>query len=482
MKKAIIFIVLAFAAPLFTVAQQTPQFDEDAVVDSLLTINRELREKFPRWKVCEPDLQFQIYQAFKVLKYPEDQLDLQNIEILAAPKKKRERYYDILLITSGTATMNARVIESQIKSLSKILSGRDKVYDPPTRGEVIDDERSYCFEEIPPERPPKPSEAEVIVNYLEPENKEQSIVLSLFEQRLKIGKTGFWLFNKVGNDQVGYPFWTAGENKVILKRPLYNDEPDQGRRFFDLISYHIGGAYRINAGEESDILSWLPSRQLNSEPNGKIIGGLDVHMPFEPDLGISLNLELPFQSANGTQIDDSDFVINGLGAGNTFDGRTFNFNGEGTELGVVPVLRGTGQLTAFYNLWLDKKLAENFFRFEAGVNYINVEEFVAVEEGEGANRAVFLRDMGSSTGVMSYASEDASDMLFAKVTYRNQSVYPFEVSTQISNSILMLDGYLPLFGNWLLLSAKYATPVLRDKRYFEFNNFFMISPIIRITL
>jgi len=479
MKNTIItLLAFVFVAPLATIAQ--PQFDEEAVVDSLLTINEELRTKFPRWKVCEPDLQYQIYQAFKILKYDPDKLDLQNIEVLAAPKDRRERYYEILLITSGSESMNARVIESQIKPISRILSGRTKIYDPPKRGEAIDDERAYCFTDIPKERPPKPSEAEAIQDWLRPNNEEQAITASLFAQSLKIGKTGFWLESKVGNDAIGYPWWSAGENKIILSRPLYNDEPEGERRFWDLISYHIGGVYRIQSGEESEIFTWLPERRLNSEPNGKIIGGLDVHMPFDDNLGIRLNLELPYQSAAETQIDPADYIINPLNGGQ-FDGRQFS-TGRGNVLGVVPILRATGQITAFYNLWVNEKEPENFFRFEAGVNYVDVQEYLAVDVNvPGESRDTRLIGPGEAQGLRSYADVNSGDMLFLKATYRNQSVSPFEVSAQMSNSILTIDGFLPLFGNWFLLQGKYAAP-LRDHRYYEFKNFFMLSPVLRITI
>lgn len=487
MKKIIItLLALVFAAPIVAFAQ--PQFDEDAVVDSLLTINEELRTKFPRWQVCEPDLQYQIYQAFKILKFPPSQLDLNDIEVLAAPRSKRDamKPYEILLISCGSASMNSHLIESQIPTISRILSGANKVYDPPQRGDVIDDPRAYCYTDIPKERPPKPSEAEVIVEWLRPNNQEQAITLSLFEQSLKVGKTGFWLNSKVGNDQVGYPFWTAGENKIVMSRPLYDQDPDGKRRFWELISYHIGAAYRIQSGtgNETDIFSWLPQRQLNSEPNGKIIGGMEVYMPFEQNLGVRLNLELPYQDANNTQIDDADFVIHPIGSSTFVDEQRQFFSGAGPILGVVPVLRHSGQLTAFYNLWLNEDEPENFFRFEAGLNFTEVQEYLAVNvAGEGEARDIRLLDAatGGVSGVRNYSHVNGADMIFLKATYRNQAENPFEFSAQLSNSILSIDGYLPLFGNWFLLQGKYATPV-RDARYYEFDNFFMISPVLRITL
>ena len=81
--------------------------DRRALMDSLTTIDPEIRKYFPRWKVCETDLQIQIYQAFRLVGYDEKLLNMSKIEILTAPHNDPLASYDLLLVTCGDATMNS---------------------------------------------------------------------------------------------------------------------------------------------------------------------------------------------------------------------------------------------------------------------------------------------------------------------------------------------------------------------------------------
>ena len=101
MKKIILVISLFLALSSYALSKQE-------YLDSLSTIDPELRKYFPRWKVCEPDLQYQIYQAFQMLGFNQDQLDIQSIEVLASPKSIRERTYEVLLLSCGAASLNSR--------------------------------------------------------------------------------------------------------------------------------------------------------------------------------------------------------------------------------------------------------------------------------------------------------------------------------------------------------------------------------------
>ena len=83
-------------------------------------------------------------------------------------------------------------------------------------------------------------------------------------------------------------------------------------------------------------------------------------------------------------------------------------------------------------------------------------------------------------GLKLYKPNTFGDWVYFKVEYRNQAVYPFGISFQYANQIGLGRVYLPIF-KWLYLEAKYATP-LRTKNPFEMDNYFMISPVIRITI
>jgi hypothetical protein len=480
----IIVSILMLSATTYKTAAQTPSTDYN-YVDSLTTIDFELRKMFPRWKVCEPDLQFQIYQAFSIYGYSKNELNIEEIEVLASPKPPRERNYEILLISCGKASMNPQEIEQNIKSIAKYLSGEEN-YNIYERLKPGQDPRTYCYIEIPPEIPVKPSEASAIQNYLKPENKIQAITLSLFEQSLKIGETGFWLQNKVGTDEVGYQFWSSGESKITLQRPLMNNTDPATREYVPrLINAYLGGGYRHSSGIDNSgtLFSWVKDRKLNSGSDGKIIAGFDVHMPFHPQFGVGLNLELPLSGLQTDKVAPDTYGYYGTREGVDFQ-RDANYqdprNGDTTisMLGIAPLLRATGQVTLFYNLWVGAdEMPSHYFRFDVGASYAQVDEYLYYTQNYE-----HILERNHVAGLKTYKPDEFADWLYLKAQYRNQQAFPFSLSLQYSNQILLAQAYLPIFGNWFLLEGRFTT-VLRDKlRPYELQNFFMVSPILRITI
>lgn len=455
--------------------------DRKAVFDSLTTLDPEIVQYFPRWKVCEYDLQIQIYQSFIIMGYDKSELDMQNIEILASPRDYEYKPFEILSIKCGKSSLNSVEIESNMGgSLIGYLSG-EQYYSGPRKGDVRDDDakREYCFSDIPPETPLPPAFVDAITDYLRPTNVNHAITISLFEQSLKFGETGFWLRSKIGNDQVGYPFWSAGESKLILQRPLYPNADNASRdRLPYLIDAYVGGGYRITSGinDNSSLLSWVKDRILNTGKGGKLIAGLDFHVPFYPEFGVSFNAEIPLQGLQGNMdIDDPAY------------GYVYRDDVELAEWHpgfgrfrvekVAPMLRATGQIAAFYHWWLNEDHPENYFRFDVGLNYFEVKELAAYRNTD-LNTTFLTLD---ATNLETYKPKEFGDWLFLKVEYRNQAAFPFGLSAQYSNQMLLGRVYIPIFGNWFYLEGKYATP-LRGVRSYEAQNFFMISPVIRLTI
>jgi len=481
MKKIILVISLFLVSVSYSLAKQE-------YIDSLKTIDPELRKYFPRWKVCEPDLQYQIYQAFQMLGFSQEQLDMQSIEVLASPKSIRDRVYEVLLLNCGSASLNSRELDRELKTIVGYLSGSDR-YNRFNR-EWQKGERDYCYVEIPPETPVRADQGAAIRDYFAPTNKRQALTMSLFDQTLKIGATDFWIQNKTGNDQIGYPYYNAGESKVILKRPLYvNNDPATNKNTPYLINAYLGGTYRITTGlsNSNGMFSWLPERSLNTDPGGKLIFGMDVHMPFHPEAGIHVNIEAPINTTDESGIDLEKFGQTMLRPSVDFRRNDIR-NGDPTYVatGVLPILQTTGQVTAFYNLWLNKRKAENYFRFDLGISYAEIREYMYYTEnvdltGDDVPELVYDKMTTNAEGLNLYHPDEFADWLFAKVEYRNQAVFPFSLSLQYSNQIMLARAYMPLFGDWLLLEAKYATP-LRDAYEFEVENFFIISPVIRIAI
>lgn len=497
MKRNILFLLVAAFVFGYTQSDaQTMIPDKRAIVDSLTTIDSEIKGYFPRWKVCERDLQFQIYRSFVNAQYPKESLDMNNIEILAAPRAYDDEPFEIITITCGKESMSAYDIDVQLTEILVGFISGELIYNGPDRGYRSDlATRDYCFNEIPQEIPLSGSQTSAIIDYLQPSNVTHAFTLSMFEQAIKIGKTGFWLRSNIGVDDIGYHFWQAGQGSITLQRPLYiNNDTKTSDRVPYLINAYLGGSYKINTGINRDdipnteemeaarnaggtnsLIDWMQKRTLNSEPKGKLALGMDFHMPFHPEAGLTANFEFPVTKMVTEQIDVTAF---GMMAPNsnvqtTTDGMPV--------LAVVPVLGTTGRISAFYHWWLDPKDPENYFRFDLGLSYNEVQEYAYFQyDTEPGNPQHMLTKHASE--LKFYKPEEFMDWMFAKVEYRNQAAFPFGASVQLSNQVLLARAYIPLFGNWFYLEGKYSTVLRDEKRPFEVGNFFMISPVLRLTI
>ncbi len=462
MKNRYNVILALFAFALVGNVASNAQTSQDTIIRALKTIDPEILQYFPRWRICEPDLQVQIKQNFALMGYNAADLDAQNIIVTCAPLKEGtgEPEYDLILVECGSERMVAAEIASYMKKLSFRIS---------------DPKRPYCYVDIPPAAPPTAQQAATIINYMEPTNVQHAFTLSLFEQALKIGNSGFWLKSSIGTDQVGYQYWSSGEGRVYLQRPLYmNDDQETKRAIPYLMNIRLGAGYRVTGGLDSGkkLLEFIPGRKLNAGAGGKLVGGLDFHMPFKPQFGVGVNLELP---------------LSGISADRAIDPTTYYLNDIGTRRITAPsyavdpyatayLLRGTGQVTLFYNWWVDPSRPENFFRFDVGMSYAEVRETGVFKDTTVGY--TYLANAGVN-GLQTYKNNEVGDWIYAKAEYRNQAAFPFGVSLQYSNQILLGRVYIPVLGDWLYIEGRYSTP-LRGVRPYEIPNFFMISPVLRL--
>ncbi|MFA6570681.1 MAG: hypothetical protein WCT77_05530, partial [Bacteroidota bacterium] len=51
--------------------------DIESLVGKMTKIDPEIMKYFPRWKICETDLQIQIYRTFVLLGFDKDKLNMQ---------------------------------------------------------------------------------------------------------------------------------------------------------------------------------------------------------------------------------------------------------------------------------------------------------------------------------------------------------------------------------------------------------------------
>ncbi|MBI3258221.1 MAG: hypothetical protein HYZ54_01880 [Ignavibacteriae bacterium] len=450
------YLMLAFALVALVIAPKSvfAQKEDSLALIQLKTIDPNLLPYFPRWAITEPNLQLQIYQSFILDGRSKENLEMQNIRVTSAPiADPANPQYNILLIECGKEKLVSAEIDAKMRKLAVMIS---------------DPKRPYSYRDIPPSAPPTQAEIVAIVNYMDmPTNVIHSFSLSAFEQTLKMGNTGFWLRSSVGTEGAGYTFLSGGEAKIVVQRPLYpNDDVETQKAIPNLLDFHIGMGYRL--GDTSNgLLGFIPPRKLNAGPGGKGVFGFDMHAPFHPQFGVSFHVEVP---------------LAGIDSSKNIDAYSYSVYYRDTTVGrnpitVVPILRTTGQATMFYNWWLDPEKPENFFRFDLGINYAEIQEVKRIQDPKKFNLYYLVQD---PRRLILYHPTSVGDWIYAKLEYRSQGSYPFGLSVQYSNQILLSRCYLPLLGQWLYLDARYSVPFRskESQRPFE-ENIFMLSPVLR---
>lgn len=368
-------------------------------------------------------------------------------------------------------------------------------------------------------------------NFRMPTSGKQYYSLSVFDQMLRVGDTKWWLQNTIGNDNTGYMFWYAGESKLTAMRPLIeNSEPTTRKVIPTLLKLSGGIVYRLNdnvAEPNARLSDFLRRRSLNMGQDPKIAVSFEGILPPSSDqqlypnvFGARINAEIPVQRINESVPISEPFSFsrlnfdesNGIGRAERLQllashpqfGENTQFVTNRTTGGIdvqtiTPIMRTVAQASIFYTWWLERLDADgqptdeppdNIFRIDAGINYTEVVETALIQRTDPMNRTTstyfatannVTPSRGSVRGLLNYRPQSVLDWLFIKFEYRNETSYPFGFTLQYSNQIFMGTGYLPLFGNWLFLEAKYAR-VLRDLRPYESPDYFMISPVFRILI
>lgn len=200
-------MIIAFVCSLSIVSTAKAVTSDSLALARLKSIDPGLLPYFPRWNVCEPNLQLQILQVFKLDGRPSENLDMRSIMITSAPvKDPKNPEYNVLLVECGSEKMSADQVDSKMRTLLITL---------------INPKRPYCYNDIPTASPPSQAQIEAITNYLEmPTNTTQSFSFSAFEQTMKFGKEdGYWVRSIVGTEGAGYPFMSSGEAKSASSAP-----------------------------------------------------------------------------------------------------------------------------------------------------------------------------------------------------------------------------------------------------------------------
>lgn len=484
MKKIILLLVITMSVSFSSFAQPS---------DDIEQFDTELEKVFPKWKICESDLQFKLFNIFKGLNKDLNKLDIQNITVCAAPLTPKDKgVFKLIYLKCGEEKITSSDI-NKFSDLKRIISG-----DQPFNSEARDKAekgRDYCYIDLQPEYMVEVTKAKYQLNFFEPGNAYQSVSLSLFEQTLKVGNTGFWIKNYFGNDEAALPFYTSGDAKVVIKRPLFTNSDENTNGFIkNKIYAYLGGSYRVDIGldNQTGLFQWLPERSLNSVPNGKIVGGLDFYLPeLTHDKNLILGFKAAFEVPITKDLENAGYKEGTVGTTQFRDGIDYSLNDSLNKLkdfavinGIAPTMLNFGQLSMFAHLWLDN-VGENYLRFDLGMSYSDVQEYVyyarPIVDGVPASGYRNITTKENINGLRLYHNTEFADWVYFKAEYRSQSVYPFSVSMQYANQNILVKGFFPLLGNWLFLEGKYSTP-LRDARPYELKNFFILSPVLRLTI
>jgi hypothetical protein len=391
-----------------------------------------------------------------------------------------------------TATFQKPGTEQELLSLRvgarAVLSGTQKIRSD--LGEALYGrlkERNYAHLVIEPATPFAAPTPERIGYVMQPGTAKQFIAASAYRQVVLIGSTGARLEHWIGNDEIGYHFWSSGQAKGLITYPVIplDNAELRSKGVPDILTVQIGAAYRLKFGQSGDdfLGGVISPRKLNGSLGAKAVAKVDYRLPQLNDVGFNLSAEVPF----GKLEPEAAFVTDGSIATTLEPGGRSNRD----TFEVAYFLRTVAQGTVFWETWLNDY--EHFFRISLGASY---QEFargvLALREKRGDVTSPFVRwnratdPNGYPEGViydgLSHPSE-VQDWLVAKVEYLNQSGFPFGMTAQLANRNLLLSGYIPVIPNWLFVEAKYSTPILRDAPApWEQRSFFMISPILRFKI
>ncbi|HVZ38740.1 MAG TPA: hypothetical protein VHI13_05650 [Candidatus Kapabacteria bacterium] len=473
---AIVLIALSFhAVPVAAQPTGPPsQQDIQKMITDASTTDPDIERYLPRWKILEADLKVKIATYFKLEGQQVSEGD-SMIVTSAFPKPGSSDLPDLLSIRVGPTA---------------VLSGGQTIRKNLGEGlyqQIL--ERNYAHLMIEPETPVNSKPAERIGYVMQPGSARQFVAASAFRQVVLIGSTGARLEHWIGNDEIGYHFWSSGQAKGMITYPVIplTDVELRAKGVPDILTVQLGAAYRLKIGQSSnDFLGGaISSRLLNGSFGAKAFAHIDYRLPQVNDIGFAINAEVPFSKLEPetANMNDGSVVYQLVGERLTPPTQKLTTVKEGF------FLRTIAQGMFFWETWLNDY--EHFFRISLGASYQEVASgMFAVKDRNGNLVPLAINtpaDEAKAADGIIYNGlihpTDVQDWIYAKVEYMNQSGFPFGLSAQLANRNLLLAGYIPVIPNWLFVEAKYSTPILRDNPApWEQRSFFMISPILRFKI
>lgn len=467
-------ILFAICASPSDVSAQPDKNELTKNIRDLTTLDPEIERYLPRWRVLESDLKIKIAHYFNITGVPVRESDSMIVTAtFPDPETNKQELLSLRVGESSAATI------SGTERLRNELGA--KLYDDIMR-------RDYQHTVIEPAIPLTENVRDRMPNVFYPGTARQFVAISAFRQTVQLGKSGARIEHMLGNDEIGYHFWTSGQGRAWVHYPIIPlTDPDmRARGVPDIFTIDLGIAYRMKFGSPEDdaIADVISPRLLNGAIGPKAYSRFEFRLPMINDVGFSLNSEVPF-----SKMESPTAVLVDNGFVRSFELRPRQ---DDTVQGAY-FLRTVAQGAVFWENWIGGDDSyEHFFRISLGVSYQEVAhaivgdidelgQFVPLSVPNGQS-PYFRNASAIQYDGLSHPTE-FEDWLYAKVDYLNQSGFPFGLSAQLSNRNLLLSGFIPVLRNWLFIEAKYSTPVLRDAPApWEYPTFFMISPVLRFEL
>ncbi|MFI5252736.1 MAG: hypothetical protein ACHQQQ_09935 [Bacteroidota bacterium] len=360
----------------------------ERILASLNNVDSAYITHFPTWIINDDDIRERVQKVFRNrLKFP-------------------SRDSSLIVITNPSKT------EIEKLSMGSVSMGREEV-----RLFLGDNLRRTILSEDYPRAsgPPIPEPKKLTLQ--NPEPKDVYFEASLFGGNIKFAN-GWGIDAQIGNDDIGYPFWSAGTADLSL--------------FIDQIK--LGLVVPIDVGNKPTNFVApfnIPARKLNGTTG--------------------FSAQYSFPAASGTF--DFHFLSS------SFSNRDSNI----TYTSLTDAYFIRTMLQGFYSRNLGTINNEHFFTMSVGVGY---HEIIRGEIQK--DYSVFIADK------FDYYSP------IIKLNYKRSGIHTYGVELQSYSSTLMVTAWIEIVKDFIYTDLKYSLPVFRDPEPWENSYFIMLSPRIRL--
>ena len=352
------------------------------VVDSIYIVH------YPTWVIRDEDIRQRTYKMFRNrLKFPSRDSDL---VVVTTPERD-----DIVRMTMGSVSMGREEVRMYMGDNLRIT--------------IL--EKDYLRTELEPEIGRR--HKRVV------EDQASNILFegSLFGARL-LFPSGWGAMVKIGNDDLGFPFWSSGSMEMFLT----------------LDRLAIGATLPINSGlTGADVIGPISvqSRKLNGAPG--------FALQYSQPIGAGV-FNIHFQSSN----------LNGTDSSSRFTDPSH-----------------------FYYV---RSMIQGYFQQRVAV--VNNEHFFTVGLGMGYHQiglgAVDSNYTLSTTDKLNYISP------LLRIQYERNGSKTYGVGIQVYASNMTVNAWLEFIKDFIYADIKYSTPVIRGAKPWENPYFVMFSPRIKL--